>query len=137
MARLAMLAAVLLALVPTMTRLSGAADAHELSGAMPATMKATAMPVAPMAGHMSGMAAMKMPSIADNATSKRLPLRHHHDHDDCAYCNLLNTMAGLALVLLLLLPQAAPVHPWRSYRRPRIAVFNPCGLGSRGPPLIA
>ena len=58
------------------------------------------------------------------------------DHD-CPYCPLLNALAGLACLILLLLPEStvgiAPVR-WLSIR---ISRKYPCGLGSRGPPLLA
>ncbi|MEO7478325.1 MAG: DUF2946 family protein [Lysobacteraceae bacterium] len=56
---------------------------------------------------------------------------------DCPYCPLLNALAGLAVLIVLLLPQLAigiaPIR-WSSIR---IVAKHPCGLGSRGPPLFS
>jgi hypothetical protein len=130
--RLAMLAALLLACMPTIGRMIAAAHATpDASGAMPGMQSMSSMPASSMS-----MLPMPMPS-ANNHTPSGTPVPACPDRDDCAYCSLLNTVAGLTVLLILLLPQRAlGVLPTRR-SLPRIAVFHPCGLGSRGPPLAA
>lgn len=131
MRRLAMFAALLLAVMPTVARLWSSTQAgHGAAGALIHAMVGHVMADAPM--HRMAMAQPQM----DDAATKH-PASSHHDHDDCAYCGLLNTMAGPVLLLALLLPQDAPVHPPQPWDEPRIAMLHPCGLGSRGPPQAA
>jgi len=130
MQRLAMFAALLLAVMPTVGRLWSSTQAGQ--GAAGALIHA-------MAGHAvagAPMHRMAMVPQAGDAAAKH-PASFHHDHDDCAYCGLLNTMAGPVLLLALLLPQDTPVHHPQPWREPRIVALHPCGLGSRGPPQAA
>ncbi|MFT3807673.1 DUF2946 family protein [Arenimonas sp.] len=55
--------------------------------------------------------------------------------EDCAYCPLLNAVAVFALLLALLLPAAPRELLERFARLQRTVSRHPCGLGSRGPPL--
>lgn len=54
---------------------------------------------------------------------------------DCAYCPLLNAVAVFALLLALLLPAAPRELLERFAPARRSTSRHPCGLGSRGPPL--
>lgn len=56
--------------------------------------------------------------------------------NDCAYCPLLNAVAVFALLLALLLPSAPRELPGRLAPAHRSSSRHPCGLGSRGPPLF-
>ena len=120
--RLALLAVVLLAVMPTVGRLWSATRA-------PADMSG------PMNHAMAGMAMPAMTGTHGNGGSHPAhPAPGCGEHDDCAYCSLLNTMTGVCLATVLVLPQPPPLHPVPHYRAPRIAALHPCGLGSRGPP---
>lgn len=54
---------------------------------------------------------------------------------DCAYCPMLNAVAVFALLVALLLPAAPRALLERFASAPRPRSHHPCGLGSRGPPL--
>ena len=60
----------------------------------------------------------------------------HASEGDCAYCPLLNAVAVLALLLALLAP-ALPRQLLAGFASaPHGAGLHPCGLGSRGPPIL-
>ncbi len=124
MLQLAMIAALLMALVPSLIRIGG----HANSGPDRTTPMASMSGMHPMHGHagMMGEAGHAMPSHGDGG------------HVDCAYCPLLASLAMLAMVLLVL--PALPAPGWIFSRRrcaPSVAIRHPCGLGSRGPPVSA
>lgn len=119
--RLALLAALMLAAVPTAGRLvhvaSGAAHA---AGAHPALQ----------AGHHAHVAA------ATDAVAPGAPLAAPGDAD-CDYCALLSSLLAatrFATIPAALPPQSAtrPASP----AAPRLPWLHPSGLGSRGPPRL-
>ncbi|WP_460735181.1 DUF2946 family protein [Lysobacter tyrosinilyticus] len=126
MALLALVATLLLVLVPTVGRvLSSASDASSGVWAQMCTM--------------AGLKLVKLaPGDANPLTPKPSPVPTGGDAmQDCAYCPLLNAMAVLVLWVVLAFPQVV-VRALRWWRAPvRYTRWYPCGLGSRGPPLAA
>lgn len=133
MARLALAAIVLLATLPTLGRLTEReASAGDAGWAAMCTRAGLAyVRLSGLPGEASRDAAM---SIRDGGSGAP----PHPQDADCAYCPLLAALVAAALWLLL--------APHCDLRRlavataralPRVAVFHPCGLGSRGPPLLA
>jgi len=133
MARFALVAALLLAAVPTLGRLApqlvqAAHAAHVelvalctsqgLAYVDPATLQAGAHDHA--AGH------------ADHGGAPDRP--HDHGAPDCAYCPLLLSLLVASAWLPWLRAAAArsQLRTWSA--RPTRAFVHPCGLGSRGPP---
>lgn len=118
---LALLALLLLVLVPTAGRLVDAtADgAHAWHGG-----HAGATPADPHAAHAARSGGRETPRPAPGDA-------------DCDYCPLLASLLGPATILLLAAagPRAPAITPLR--HAPRRAWLHPCGLGSRGPPLQA
>ncbi len=118
MARLALVAMLLLACLPTLGRLTTPSAAGEGS------------PVWAALCTMTGLKYVEVPA-SDPAPQPHKPLHG----EDCAYCPLLTAVAVFALWLALAWPSLA-VAPIAS-RTPatRKKKRYPCGLGSRGPPL--
>jgi hypothetical protein len=119
--RLALVAMLLLASVPTLGRLAASA--------------------APVHVH-DGQAMAAMPGMAHADAAAHVPPAHPahpaHQHDeDCAYCALLGATVP-ALVSALALPPSLPPEiapsPWRA---PSRRALPPGALGSRGPPAHA
>ena len=133
MAQLALLAMLLLALMPTVHRL----------------LAERAAPASPGAGAgwvelctATGMKLVKLGAgVADPAADADLAPAGNHASDaslgDCAYCPLLQATLAVALALLLVarLRHQSEALPWR--RAWHANAPYPCGLGSRGPPLFA
>ena len=126
-ARLALLAALLLATVPTIGRLFATPPSH------------AGMPMGAMAlSH--GMAAMPDGRVhaASMGHAPVQPVHGHprpHQHDaDCAYCPLVATTLVAPLLTPTIAPAPAPATT--TFRLPRTAIrFRRLGtLGSRGPP---
>lgn len=117
MARLALVAMLLLACVPTFGRLATAVS--DDSG-------------------WSAVCTMSGLKYVDLSSTDTGPAPHKPggmNADDCAYCPLLTAIAVFALWLALGLPRLpATLRPLRSLAPDRNH-FHPCGLGSRGPPL--
>jgi hypothetical protein len=133
MLHLALVAALLLALMPTVGRMFVPGS---LAGA-----DGTGGPC-PMSTAMSGMSSMNhMPGMRHTPGKDGQTVRHSaptgSNHDDCPYCPLLSALAGLAVLMVLLLPQCAACTLRMQWSSPRIVAVHPCGLGSRGPPLAA
>lgn len=132
---LALLAALLLALVPTLGRLAQASTA---SRAAPVAQQALAALCT-----MEGMKQVALPVLA--AASTHAHLRHdvpapmpHHPNDagqDCDYCPLLASLVVLAVIALGLWPRPASACSVAARPAIRVARRHPSGLGSRGPPL--
>jgi hypothetical protein len=129
-ARLALLAALLLAVVPTVGRLLGTSAPvsapHSIAMQMPMAM-----------GH--GMHdAMARTADASHPSAPTPSPHSGHDHDgDCAYCPLLGAMLATQALALDLPPAAAPRQPvQRAPATPRFAQPRST-LGSRGPPQVA
>lgn len=130
MTRLALLAMLLLALLPTLGRLQASA-----SDALPPHAEAVfalctvnrLVPAVLDATSLATRAASELPASAGDDDST-------HVLSDCQYCPLL---AGLALVIPALLAGLGVAHGLpslpRAQRGPQHTLFIP-GLGSRGPP---
>lgn len=119
MARLALVAMLLLALVPTFGRLAaGTSSPPEAGWAALCTM--------------TGLKYVAL-GAEEGAPAQPKPVGGIDEH--CAYCPLLTAMAVFALWLALAWPRLhCEQRPaWRS--APLRSRFHPCGLGSRGPPL--
>lgn len=128
MSLLALAAVLLLVLVPTVGRLLSASTSGADDG---------------LWAQMCTMAGLKLVKLAPDAvnplTPKPAPLPSGGDDaslHDCAYCPLLNAVAVLVLWVVFAFPQiVVSLRPWR--RAPvRFSRGHPCGLGSRGPPLV-
>jgi hypothetical protein len=130
MAQLALLAMLLLALMPTVHRLL-AERATPAGAGMGWVELCTA----------TGLKLVKLGIPETAAADMDLAPAGNHAGDaslgDCAYCPLLQATLAVALALLLVarLRHRDAAVPWRSAWH-AIAPY-PCGLGSRGPPLFA
>lgn len=124
MARMALVAVLLLALVPTLGRL--AEQRTEGVGAYWAAICT-----------MTGLKYVDLSQggIADQSPVPKPSQPDSHPGMDCDYCPLLAAVMVLALWLALAFPFAGnafvPLRPMLARRRQ----VHPCGLGSRGPPL--
>jgi len=118
MNRLALLAALLMLLVPTSNRLLGS---HGLSDGVWAQICT-----------MAGIELVKVPSDGIDPTPSRPA---DGGSMDCDYCPLLLATTALAICVLLVTPQPAarPLATFRALHPRRRG--HPSGLGSRGPPL--
>lgn len=128
MARLALLAVLLLAIAPTISRWVQQADAIGGGDQM-------AMMMADGAGGMMSMRHHAMPAPEKMPMPMPMPMGGKHADDVCAYCPLLASLLPTLLVLAILLPwlqrirlRDAPVIA------PRVLPLR-LGLGARGPPL--
>jgi len=151
MARLALVAALLLAAVPTLGRLAPQAAqlAHATHAQLVALCTADGLRyVDPATQHAAGRHAGGQHAVDQHAVNQQAiagqqdghpgaPPGEPHDHGapDCAYCPLLLSLLAAAAWLLWLRAAAACAFlpHWPAPRRP--AFLHPCGLGSRGPPL--
>jgi len=118
MARLALAAMLLLALLPTFGRLAaGASSTPESGWAALCTM--------------TGLKIVAL-DAADGVPAQPKPAGGIDGH--CAYCPLLAAMAVFALWLALAWPQRRGDRRSLWLPAPLHSRFHPCGLGSRGPP---
>ncbi len=129
MARLALFAVLLLALVPTLGRLAQARDAGFVAAPSWAAL-CTAR----------GMeSVLLLPGAHGNAThgGGEAP-EPSHGGGDCDYCPLLAATIPVAIAPLSVPPAIAP-PPALCTSRPVVAHAgpHPCGLGSRGPPSVS
>ena len=118
----ALVAAMLLSLLPTIGRIAQAqAPVHagiaEVALCTVQGLKQVALPLATSASLQQPDAPAPRPA------------------HDCDYCPLLAGLVALAVVTLLLWPQALPAPATHFRDARRIATRHPSGLGSRGPPL--
>lgn len=118
MARLALAAMLLLALLPTFGRLAAGASSSPESGW----------------AALCTMTGLKIVAL-DTAGTPAQPKPAGGIDEHCAYCPLLTAMAVFALWLALAWPQRRRDPRSRSLPAPWGDRFHPCGLGSRGPPL--
>jgi hypothetical protein len=124
MARMALFAVLLLALVPTLGRLAQARDA----GFAPAPSWA-------MLCTARGMESMLLPG---GAHGRGEAPASPHGAGDCDYCPLLATALPVAVAPLSVPPAAAPSPALcTSLAPPARGEPHPCGLGSRGPPSVS
>jgi len=123
-AALALVATLLLALVPTLGRVAG--DGVPTRIAFSAS--ASAEPASAGPGHAIA------PGGAHGTDPSPAP---HRDHGgDCAYCPLLGSLLAPALATV---PAPLPhgEHACPTGEAPAARDRHPCGLGSRGPPALA
>ena len=122
---LALAAAMLLSLLPTVGRLAqAAAPTHEPHDGIAAVALCT----------VQGLRRIALPpALAQKPPRPEAPAPH--PAQDCDYCPLLAGLVALAIVALALWPPALPVPLERFRDAHRIAAHHPSGLGSRGPPL--
>jgi hypothetical protein len=128
MARLALVAMLLLATLPTLGRLQGAradsagATARSAWAAMCTTagLRDVALPAT---GHPA--------TAGDHGGTPTGPAQG----GDCAYCPLLAAVVAALVLVAFFLPQRLPpcLCTWR--RAAARTTLHPCGLGARGPPL--
>ncbi|WP_242111987.1 DUF2946 family protein [Luteimonas aquatica] len=125
MLRLALLAMLLLALLPTAGRLL-----QPMTARVPTTLAAICT--------TAGLKYVDLALFGASRTAQGEPDRSSHGHDgfDCDYCPLLATLTVAVLWLALLSPRlpARAIPPGR-HAAPAQR-FLPYGLGSRGPPLV-
>lgn len=129
LARLALVAMLLLATLPTFGR---------LLGARAETAPAPASPAWTALCTVAGLRTVALPaSWGHGAHGDPAPTPAGHAGDECAYCPLL---AAVALVVAggltgALQRQRQTLCTWKSAQSRR--ALHPCGLGSRGPPLAS
>ncbi|HTD29496.1 MAG TPA: DUF2946 family protein [Xanthomonadaceae bacterium] len=124
MLRLALIAALLMTIMPSLMRVSGHTHSGHGNVSVP--------------GDMGRMHAHHGHDAMVGGVGHAVPPHGAGDQDDCAYCPLLASLAVLAFVLLILPPLRPPAWiPARQGHVPRVAARYPCGIGSRGPPLAA
>lgn len=128
MARLALFAILLLALLPTLGRLAQAraagSDATPSWAAM-CTSRGLQPVLLPAAGQAATHVDGRAPDAPDRSTG------------DCAYCPLLAATMPAAAASLPVPPAALPPALCTFHALPTRAQPHPCGLGSRGPPTIS
>lgn len=129
MARLALAAVLLLAVLPTLGRLAQPAATGMRAGLEAMCTSAGLRLVDPMAmlhaGHHAGDGAPDAPA-------------HPHEGPDCAYCPLLASLAVALACLAVLLCDGLSRAPAAARRAsPPRSRWHPCGLGSRGPPAFS
>jgi hypothetical protein len=128
MARIALLAALLLAAVPTLGRLAPQV-AHAAHAGLAALCTADGLRYVDVNA---------LPAVAHEhdaghpGTAPDKP--HEHGAPDCAYCPLLLSLlvAGCWLLWLRAVSACGVLPPWPASSSR--AFTHPCGLGSRGPP---
>lgn len=132
MARLALFAILLLALVPTLGRFAQASAA--VGDAAPSW---AAMCTA------RGLESIRLPSTTQVAAHDAVlatgeaPAAPHGSAGDCDYCPLLAATIPVAVAAHSVPPAALPPALCTSRTLPARAQPHPCGLGSRGPPTIS
>jgi hypothetical protein len=128
MARLALFAILLLALVPTLGRL-----AQARAGVGDAAPSWAAMCTA------RGLQPVLLPSAVHDAAhaTGEAPAAPHGPAGDCDYCPLLVATIPVAVAMHSVPPAALPPALCTFHALPARAQPHPCGLGSRGPPAIS
>jgi hypothetical protein len=125
LARLALFATLLLALVPTLGRIAQARDAGgdaAPSWAALCTARGFERVLLAPAARVAALARGEGPA------------RPHPAGGDCEYCPLLAAAIPVALAPLSVPPAALPPALCTRSAGPSRAQPHPCGLGSRGPP---
>ncbi len=128
MARLALVAMLLLAVLPTVGRLAQPPAAGMRAGleamCTSAGLRLVDPTTMPHAGHHGGGG----PDVP----------AHPHEGPDCAYCPLLASLAVALACLAVALCDGLPRAPAAMRRvSPPRSRWHPCGLGSRGPPAFS
>lgn len=122
---LALVAGLLLTLLPTFGRLQRALDPDPLAAGWTALCT------------MGGLATLPSDLLGKQGAAGDSRNRGQAG-DDCPYCPLLGTIGLLGGVLLAwLLPRLPATRLRAPARVARPRAWHPCGLGSRGPPQLA
>ncbi len=122
---LALMAMMLLSLLPTIGRLAQSqAPVHAAHAGIAEVALCTVQGLKQVALSLASATSLSQPDAP--------PPRPAHD---CDYCPLLAGLVALAVVALLFWPQALPAPATHFRDARRIATRHPSGLGSRGPPL--
>lgn len=132
MARLALVATLLLVLLPTLGRLAAhAPDAPQPGWNAMCTAAGLELVASKTAARPAG------PAIRSESQGHAhdSPAPHRHDDADCDYCPLLASLLAAASCALLLLSQTLRTAVSGLRLVFHRAAFHPCGLGSRGPPI--
>lgn len=135
MHRLALVATLALALVPTIGRVAKAGAEVDHGAMHHAT--AAAQVVDPHAAHHglhAGHAMAEVPSVVPAPTPAPIP---HHGDGDCEYCPLLQGLVAPAPVAVVAIDDAPLATVAQPTTPARIVFRHPNGLGSRGPPSIS
>ena len=136
MARLALVAALLLAVLPTLGRLAPRlAEAAQVAQAdLVALCTAQGLEYVDPATLHTGTHAHPAGDAGHGSHGGAPEQPHDHNAPDCAYCPLLLSLLVASAWLLWLRAGAArgALPTWPA--RPTRAFVHPCGLGSRGPP---
>jgi hypothetical protein len=131
MARLALVAVLLLSLVPTLGRLAQARAAG-VDAAPSWAALCTARGLQPV------LLAVSAHGAAHGDVEVPAPTPHGAAGGDCDYCPLLATTLPVAVAPLSVPPAAAPAPALCTSRTsPARGRAHPCGLGSRGPPNVS
>lgn len=137
MHRLALVATLALALVPTIGRVARA-GAEVDHGAMHHAAAVAQVVVDPHAAHRGHHDAHHAMAEAPPAPPVPAPApTPHHGDGDCEYCPLLQGLVTPAPVAVVALDAAPPADVARRALPARIDFRHPSGLGSRGPPSIS
>lgn len=121
MGLLALVAMLLLVLMPVASRL--AAASNDAAGSIWSQICTTA-----------GLKLVKL-DLGDAGAKTPQPAGDMPMGGDCPYCPALNALAALALCIALVFPRiVGAFHPRRLSSLPAFR-WHPCGLDSRGPPL--
>ncbi|MCJ0825212.1 DUF2946 family protein [Luteimonas sp. 50] len=127
MARLALVAMLLLATLPTLGRLQGArADSAGAAAQSAWAAMCTTAGLRDVAPPAIGQ------PVAGNDGGTPTPPGHG---EDCAYCPLLAAVVAALALVAFFLPQRLPPCLCTWHRPAVRTTLHPCGLGSRGPPL--
>lgn len=120
MSRLALLAMLLLLLVPTAGRLLASSPGQDGVWAQMCTM--------------AGLEMVRIPLGDADAATRSSPSDDGMPMD-CEYCPLLGALTALLLWVMLGVPTSATAPAMGAGPPPRLGRGHPCGLGSRGPPI--
>jgi hypothetical protein len=132
MARLALFAILLLALVPTLGRLAQAGAAgSDATPSWAAMCTARGLESIRLQASAQGMAHDAMHATGETPAAPR------GSAGDCDYCPLLAAAMPVAVATHSIPPAALPPALCTFPALPTRAQPHPCGLGSRGPPTVS
>lgn len=120
MARMALVAMLLLAFSPVVTRVLAGLPSSAVTG-WAEICTATGLKFVDLAKFTQG----------DLPEPARTPMAA-----DCAYCPLLAATALLLVAVAIWLPRGVVSLFAAMWAKPETSSFHPCGLGSRGPPVF-